>query len=277
MTKNNEKQTVLPPIPDHWITANGIPQPRAEDIPRRIVVRKSNQHSGHQVPSHSHGWGQLLFLTAGLVQVKAIGSGDWIVPPQRAVWIPAYIEHEVHIIHSVKMRNVYISPTATHSLPNHCMVINVSPLLRELIITLAELETLYDEQGASGRLVDVFLDRLKVIEEVPLHLAEPKSKALLRISNAIRTDPSQHYSMEYWANELGLSSRTLARRFNIETGMTYGQWRQQAKLLNALQRISQGDPVANIALDLGYQSQSAFIQMFKKALGKTPGQYFNQE
>ena len=247
----------------------------AEDIPRRIVVRSSDAHSGDYVPMHSHSWGQLLFLTEGLVEASAVGVGTWIVPPQRAVWLPAHIEHEIKVIHSMKMRNVYIAPQAAQHLPLSCQVINVSSLLRELIIALAGFESLYDEQGADGRLVDVFLDQLHLSEEIPLHLPQPRSQILLKITAALSAQPEQHFSMQHWQQTLGISSRTLARRFSEETGMTYSQWRQQAILLNALQRIAQGEPVANIALDLGYQSQSAFITMFKKALGKTPGQYFS--
>jgi AraC-like DNA-binding protein len=102
----------------------------------------------------------------------------------------------------------------------------------------------------------------------------PHSKALIKITQTLLDSPQEHYSMQYWQQHLGISSRTLARRFLDETTMTYSQWRQQAKLLNALQRIAQGEAVANIAQDLGYQSQSAFISMFKKALGKTPSKYF---
>ncbi|MEH6576342.1 MAG: helix-turn-helix transcriptional regulator [Amphritea sp.] len=275
MTESNEKQTVLPEVPSHWVTLNDEYISRIEDIPRRLVVRKFDYKSGFYSPYHSHGWGQLLFISEGLIQVSAEGIGYWVVPPQRAVWIPAFVEHDARTIHSVLMRNVYISPEAAQGLPNHCQVINVSPLLRELILALVGLDTLYDEDGAAGRLVSVFLDQLKAIPEVPLHLPQPGSKSLQKIAATLRAEPADKRSMDDWAIELGLSSRTLARRFRKETGMTFGQWRQQARLLSAITRIAQGDPVAHIAQDLGYDSQSAFITMFRKALGKTPGRYFD--
>jgi len=275
MTINNANKTNIIQIPDHWTSMQGKPLQAAEDIPRRILVRSSVGDSSEYVPMHSHAWGQLLFLTEGLVKASAKGAGTWIVPPQRAVWLPAHIEHDIKVIHTVKMRNVYIAPQAALHLPTSCQVINVSSLLRELIIALAGLQPLYDEQGADGRLVDVFLDQLHLSEEMPLHLPQPRSDTLLKITGALSARPEQHFSMQHWQQTLGISSRTLARKFSEETGMTYSQWRQQAILLNALQRIAQGEAVANIALDLGYQSQSAFISMFKKALGKTPGQYFS--
>ena len=272
MTNNIENKTS--PIQEHWTSIEGRPLAAAADLPRSILVRSSDSASGSYVPMHSHAWGQLLFLTEGLVEARAENASSWIVPPQRAVWLPSFIEHEIKVIHSVKMRNVYIAPEAAQNLPTTCQVMNVSSLLRELIIALAGLAPLYDENGPDGRLVKVFLDQLHLSEAAPLHLPMPSSKALRIIAATIVDKPEFHYSMHYWQHKLGLSSRTLARRFIEETAMTYGQWRQQAKLLNALQRIAQGDAVANIAQDLGYQSQSAFISMFKKALGKTPGKYF---
>lgn len=274
MTKTIEKQTELPEVPRHWATLNGSPIDRVEDVPRRIVVRNADHDAGFYAPCHSHGWGQLLFIAQGLIQVSAEGAGYWVVPPQRAVWIPAFIEHDARAIQPVQMRNVYISPEAAQDLPNHCQVITVTPLLRELILALVEFDTLYDEEGAQGRLVTVFLDQLRAIPEAPLHLPQPGSESLRRITTTLRTDPADRRSMEDWATTLGLSSRTLARRFRKETGMTFGQWRQQARLLSALTRIAQGDPIAHIAQDLGYDSQSAFITMFRKALGRTPGRYF---
>jgi AraC-like DNA-binding protein len=279
MTKNIAYKTKPVIIQDHWISYQGQPLHPAQEVPRRIYVRNSDVYSGGVIPTHSHARGQLLFLTEGLVEAKIRDSETntvdiWIVPSHRAVWIPPYLEHEIRVIHSVKMNNVYIAPKAAEHLPPNCQVVNVSNLLRELIISIASFNALYDEKGAEGRLVDVFLDQLNLSEEAPLHLPMPQTPALKQITHTLIDHPEQHFSMLYWQQHLGISSRTLARKFLEETSMTYSQWRQQAKLLNALQRIAQGEAVANIALDLGYQSQSAFISMFKKALGKTPGKYF---
>lgn len=274
MTNSIEKQPKLPQVPKHWKQFDGINSPRIEETPRDIVVRKVSHASGGYAPYHSHGWGQLLFISEGLIQVSAKGEGYWIVPPQRAVWIPAYTIHDAKTIHSVSMRNVYISPKVAEKLPDNCQVINVTPLLRELILAAGELELLYDESGADGRLVQVLIDQLITTPQAPLYLPNPSSQLLTRIADEIMENPSDQRSMEDWAKEVGTSARSIARHFREETGMTFGQWRQQARLLSALTRIAQGDPIANIAQDLGYSSQSAFIAMFKKALGKTPGQYF---
>ncbi|MBN0986760.1 AraC family transcriptional regulator [Amphritea pacifica] len=269
-----EKQTELPEIPKHWVTLDGKPVNRLEHVPRQVVIRKADHEAGFYSPYHSHGWGQLLFIADGLIQVSARDIGYWVVPPQRAVWIPAFIEHDARTIHPVQMRNVYIAPEASRDLPDHCQVIHVTPLLRELILEMVSFDTLYDEDGTQGRIVQVFLDQLKTIPEAPLHLPHPKSKSLIEIAHRLRDNPADPRSIEEWATELGTSARSLARHFRQETGMTFGQWRQQVRLLAALTRIAQGDAVANVAQDLGYNSQSAFITMFRKALGKTPGRYF---
>ncbi|MBR9866929.1 MAG: AraC family transcriptional regulator [Oceanospirillales bacterium] len=269
-----EKQTELPEVPKHWVTLNGKPVNRLEHVPRQVVIRKADHEAGFYSPFHSHGWGQLLFIADGLIQVSAKDVGYWVVPPQRAVWIPAFIEHDARTIHPVQMRNVYIAPQASSSLPHHCQVIHVTPLLRELILEMVSFDTLYDEEGPQGRMVQVFLDQLKATPEAPLHLPHPSSKPLIEIAHRLRDNPADPRSMEDWAAEQGTSARSLARHFRQETGMTFGQWRQQARLLAALTRIAQGDAVANVAQDLGYSSQSAFITMFRKALGKTPGRYF---
>jgi quercetin dioxygenase-like cupin family protein len=193
MTNNSEKKTI--PVQAYWTSVEGRPLEAAADLPRRIVVRSIDSPSGSYVPMHSHAWGQLLFLTEGLVEARANNAGSWIVPPQRAVWLPSSIEHEIKIIHSVKMRNVYIAPEASHHLPATCQVMNVSYLLRELIIALAGLDPLYDEDGPDGRLVAVFLDQLHLSEAAPLHLPMPSSKALRIIAATIVDKPEHHYSM----------------------------------------------------------------------------------
>jgi len=208
------------------------------------------------------------------MQVSAKDAGYWIVPSHRAVWIPAYVEHDARAIRPVTMLNVYVHPDAAHQLPDHCQVVTVTPLLRELILAMEGFNPDYDEMGPEGRLVHVFLDQLQATPEVPLHLPQPRSASLLRIAETLRETPDDERSMDDWALELGVSSRSLARYFRQETGMTFGQWRQQAKLLAAITRIACGESIASIAYDLGYSSQSAFIAMFRKALGKTPARYF---
>jgi AraC-like DNA-binding protein len=173
------------------------------------------------------------------------------------------------------MCNVYVSPEESNKLPKDCQVVTVTPLFREIILAIAKFKTLYNEAGEEGRMVSVFLDQLKATPKAPLHLPYPNSEVLQKVATNLIKHPADARSIEDWANDYGLSSRTFARRFSKETGMTFGLWRQQVRILAALTRIAQGDASARIAHDLGYDSQSAFIAMFRKAMGKTPGRYFN--
>lgn len=262
-------------VPSHWLTKNGVQQRVTQEIPRTIVIGNMHHDSGYYAPYHSHTRGQLLFISEGLIQVSAKEEGFWVVPPLRAVWLPPLVEHDARVINTVKMCNVYISAAESEKLPTQCQVITVTPLLRELILALAKFDALYDEAGKEGRLVRVFLDQLKTIPKVPLHLPHPKSDVLQKIATSLIKSPADTRTIKHWADDYGLSARTLSRKFVTETGMTFGIWRQQARLLSALTRISQGDAIINISHDLGYESQSAFIAMFRKAMGKTPSRYFN--
>ncbi|MCB1754816.1 MAG: helix-turn-helix transcriptional regulator [Gammaproteobacteria bacterium] len=248
-----------------------------EKTPRDLVIRIGQRKSGERLPAHSHGWGQLLYANRGLMTANT-AQGIWVVPPHRAVWIPAFIEHEVRFMHNTSMSNVYISPSAPIELPQHCSMVGVTPLLRELIREASTFPKLYDENGEQGRLVRVLIEQIGAMQESAIHLPCPADSKLRLITDQIQKNPGDTKTLEDWAAQTGSSSRTLARKFRLETGMTFGQWRQQTRLLSAMIMLAEQKPVSLIADELGYVSQSAFIAMFKKATGKTPARYFsNQE
>jgi AraC-like DNA-binding protein len=159
-------------------------------------------------------------------------------------------------------------------LPDDCQVMLVTPLLRELIAQAITFDPLFEENGPEGRLIQVLLDCLRTAKVAPLHLPVPEQGPISEIATHLKKHPADDTSLEEWADQLGTTSRTLARNFKKHTNMTFGQWRQQARLLDALSRLANNQPIAHIAQDLGYSSQSAFSAMFKKALGTTPGNYF---
>jgi AraC-like DNA-binding protein len=132
---------------------------------------------------------------------------------------------------------------------------------------------LYDERGAAGRLMTLILDEIAGLPTLGLDLPMPRDARLARICRALGGDPGSTRTLEDWGREAGGSGRTLARLFLRETGLTFAAWRQQARLLAALARLAAGEPVTRIALDLGYESPSAFAAMFKRALGAPPSRY----
>jgi AraC-like DNA-binding protein len=241
------------------IGQTGIPlQPLAGDYAK-----------GHRVARHRHDRGQLIYARSGIMTVIT-PAGAWVVPSQRAVWVPAETDHEVVCGTAVSMRTLLIEEEAA-TLPRACVVVHVPPLLRELILVAVEGEP----PASQRRHIDaLILEGIRDGQVAPLHLPEPADPRLRRITAAISADPGDRRTLAAWARLVGASPRTLSRRFVEETGMTFGQWQRQARLLTALVRLAQAQAVTTVALDLGYDSPSAFIHAFRRALGSTPGRYF---
>jgi AraC-like DNA-binding protein len=252
-----------------------LPQARfgPDEIPRPIAGLSWDYPAGHRVPLHRHEKSQLVYARAGVMTVTT-GEGSWVVPPQRAVWVPGGIVHEIAMAGEVQMRTLYLDRATAKALPTHCCVVSVSPLLRELILRASRLEPLYPERGAEQRMIDVLLDEIESTPIAPLHLPLPREERIRVVVDALRADPADARSLEEWARCAGASARTLARLFEREAGMSFGAWRQQVRLLRSLELLGAGSSVTNVALTLGYQGPSAFISMFRRNLGTTPGRYF---
>ena len=253
-----------------------IPRDSVDDIltlPRPIVGMAREIESGDVISRHQHIRSQLLYASSGVMTVET-DTGLWVVPPLRAVWIPAYTHHQIHASGHVSMRTLYIQPEIDTGLPETCCVVSVTPLLRELILQAMAIPPLYELNGPEERLMNVILDQIQILNVAPLELPIPKDSGLKKIYEHLTAHPEDNRTLADWGNTVGATGRTLARRFRMETGMTFGQWRQQVRILEALKRLAMHEPVTTVAIELGYDSPSAFISMFKKALGKTPGQYF---
>ena len=242
-------------------------------IPRAVVAVAGDYPPGHWITPHSHARAQLVYASAGVMMVTA-GPGIWLVPRQRALWVPAGLEHEIRMRGAVQLRTLYIDTAAVAGLPEACGVVAVSLLLRELILLATTLPDDYALDGPDGRLMAVLLDQLRALPSVPLHLPQPRDRRLRRITESLQAHPGDSRSLEAWAAVAGASARTLARLFLRETGMSFRAWRQQARLLQALVWLAERKAVTTVALDLGYESPSAFIAAFKRAFGVTPARYF---
>ena len=263
-TKNISKRTKsTPPDPVEDIIS----------VPRPIVAMAKEFPSGQLIPFHQHIRAQLLYASSGVMTVKT-NSGIWVVPPLRAIWIPAHTRHQIEVSGHLSMRTLYIDPTFFSGPSEGCSVIAVSPLLKELILHTVSLPRLYPLEGPEERLLTVILDQIRNMNIAPLELPIPEDARLKKIYKHLSVMPGDNRTLEDWGKKVGATGRTLARRFRIETGMSFGQWRQQIRILEALRRLGMKEPVTTVAIELGYDSPSAFISMFKKALGKTPGQYF---
>jgi AraC-like DNA-binding protein len=228
--------------------------------------------SGYTIPPHKHDWSQLICAAAGVMTVHTT-AGSWVVPPERGVWVPGGVMHSIEMSGQVSVRTLYIAPGfAQRRLPKTCTVINISPLMRELVLHAVTMKTLDCAVAAQARLIGVLVDQIHAMPEIPLDLAMPVDARARRAAELMRANPGTS-SLDRIAREAGASKRTLERKFSSETGMGLGRWRQQLRLLHALRLLAQGEPVTSVALESGYQSTSAFISVFKRVLGITPFRY----
>lgn len=246
-----------------------------DDTAGPVVTRATECPADHVIDWHAHNRAQLLYAMTGVMRVVT-DAGVWVVPTQRAVWIPPGIAHQVTAQGApLSLRSLYIHADMLGGLPETCCVVTVSPLLRELILAAIDLPAPTVPDSPAGRLFRVLLDQIQTVVVTPLHLPSVADPRLQHIADTLMTDPADNRTLADWSTGLGASERTLARLFIKETGLTFGHWRQQARLLAALAMLARGENVTKVALDLGYASQSAFIAMFRRALGKTPARYFD--
>jgi len=229
--------------------------------------------SGHVIPPHTHDWHQLIYASEGVMWVHT-GQGDWVVPPNRAVWVPAGVEHGVEMAGTVLIQTLYLTADISVALPRSCCAVNVSPLLRELILHTISLGILDQNVPARARLIAFLMDQLSALPTIPLQLPLPSDERAKRAVAWMRAHPDDPGLIKHIAKRVAVSARTLERLFQKETGMTFGKWRQQLRLLHALRLLAAGRPVTVVALEVGYESASAFIAMFKRTLGTTPHRYF---
>ncbi len=229
--------------------------------------------SGAVLERHSHDWIQLVYASEGVMSVQT-DEGTWIVPPNRSVWIPARVGHSITMSGKVSMRTIYFLPRLAKTLSKRCCVIEISPLLRELILHAVAMGPLRREVVEHRRLVDFMLDQLRVLPTLPLELPMPRDPRALRLAARIRDDPGERATLAAMAKAAGASHRTLERVFLADTRMTLGRWRQQARLLHAVRMLAAGESVTSTALEVGYDSTSAFIEAFSSVFGATPGRYY---
>ncbi len=247
-----------------------------QSVPRPLAAMAKDYPDGWVNDWHHHDRAQLVYASSGVMTITT-PDGSWVVPPNRALWIPAQIDHHIVMSGAVTMRTLYVAADAARGLPQACRVVAVSGLLRELILRAVELPVLYDEDGAGGRIAALIFDELRLLPTLPLHLPNPRDARLGRLCRALRERPADQRTLAAWGEAVGASGRTLARAFLKETGMSFAAWRAQVRLLAALARLAGGEKVTSVALDLGYDSPSAFIAMFRRQLGVTPSRYFAAE
>ncbi|VVE18315.1 AraC family transcriptional regulator [Pandoraea anhela] len=248
-----------------------------EPLPRSIVVTANDYPAGLTFPVHAHASGQFAFASRGMITVST-PQGRWFVPPQRACWVPAGVSHEMTMSGPVTMLNAFVTSEASVSagLPDRCCVCGVSPLLRRLLDDAVDLPPMYDEQARDGKLMALLLAEMAAmaaVRRLSLHAPLPDDAVLARVCRNVFATPSMTMDLDLVATMASMSRRTFTRRFREATGVSFAQWRQQVCLLAAVERLSDGQSVTRVALDLGYGSPSAFTAAFRRVLGDAPSRY----
>ncbi|MCA6218537.1 helix-turn-helix transcriptional regulator [Ideonella sp. B7] len=246
--------------------------PRLAALPRPVLARVEALAPGAWSAPHQHPWGQLSYAIEGVLQVET-ADGCFLAPPERAVWVPAGLEHSIHNIGPAQMRSLYVQ-AGTPGLPARCLVLDIAPLLRELVLAVCGLPERYEEDGPAGRLVAVTLDQLAVAPPAALDLPLPTDARLRKLCAALQAEPADPRTWAQWGEAVGLSERSLVRLFHSQTGLTPGAWRRRLRLLLALGPLAAGTKVAAVAAECGYASPSAFITAFSAEFGLTPTQMF---
>lgn len=245
-----------------------------QDTPRPLAGMAKDFPDGFVIEPHRHPRAQLTWARSGVMTVAA-ARGAWVVPPNRALWIPAGTEHSIRMSGMVAMRVIFVDPAAAAPVAAECKVILVTPLLRELMLELVAAPLDYDENGRLGHVAALVLGEIRALDAQPLHLPMPRDQRLRRVCDALLRDPGRRETLEEWSDLAGASSRTLARLFARETGMRFVDWRHQARLAAALIGLAQGRGVAAASRVAGYDSVSAFTAMFRRTLGAAPRDYFS--
>lgn len=242
-----------------------------DSVARPVLAIGTDYAPGTLLDTHAHRRAQVLYGMKGLMEVETL-DGTWVIPPYHGVWIPAAKPHRVRM-QGVSTRSLYIEPEAAPRASESCEVLLVTPLLHQLLLAAVEIPALYDEEGRDGALMQLILHEVRLAPTMLLFAPIPRDRQLAALCKAFLQSPHLRATPQAWAQQLHKSLRTFTRVFRQQTGMSFGEWRQQACLLAALSKLSSGASVTQVALDLGYDSPSAFSTMFRKQLGESPSDF----
>jgi len=240
-----------------------------QDLPQTIGVMSKSFVDGSVVPLHSHERDQLLYGISGIMRLRTEAEA-WIVPPDGAVYIPAGTAHSINMHGVVDMRTLYIDARRGDDRPRTLSVVAVSALLRELILALNEEPVAYVPESRGGLIAQLIEHEIERSHELSLKVPLPNDPRLQRLCAELLADPSDRRTLDDWAIVAGASTRTLARLFENDLGMSFNQWRQRIRFHNALEALSSGESIARVAARHGYRSASAFSAAFAKVMGMLP-------
>lgn len=243
-----------------------------EHLQQKIIAIATQYAPQHVLAMHSHQRAQLLYGAEGVIHVET-PQGNWIIPPERAVWIPPQVPHKLTMF-NVKTCSLYILEQYSPRQSQRCEVLAISALLRQLLLTAPSIDEPFTARD--HLLFDLILAELKAAPSINLHLPLPENKELLAICQNFLKEPNIHLSPEQIAAELYMSERHFSRLFKQQVGMPFSKWRQHACVLLSLERLMQNQPIQKIAYDFGFKNPAAFSTMFQRILGLSPSRYMDE-
>ena len=254
------------------MTWETIAAPPGVAPPRPMTVRAQSIPARHYFPEHAHRWHQVVYAISGALTV-AVEGRSFVISPEQAVWLPTGLRHRVGSLLGAEFRSLWIAHEAGRGLPESPTVFGVRPLLQALIVEAAEIEGQEDRDGYAGRVTGLILDQLRRARPLPGALPWPRGGSLATLCETLYADPADPRGSEEWGRELGMSGRTLARRFEAELGMSLRSWRRRLRLFKAIELLGGGLGVTRTAMELGYGSTSAFVYAFRTDMGCSPQAY----
>jgi len=252
--------------------------PHLQKLTGAFQTLSRRYEAGGELPLHAHDQAQLLFATHGLMEVTT-PAGRWLVPPQRAVWLPQSVPHAILMLTDVEMRTLYIEsewirPHSQALNLHQEFVVGVGPLLRGLVLTLFNSEAHPEKVALAAKLV---LFELVEATDSTTFIPMPRDVRARRIAELAMKDPKGLRSFEALAHEVGVSQRTATRLFAAETHLTFKKWRQRARMMAAINALSrEGARIKQIAAQLGFSSTASFTASFHEIMGVTPGYFLEQ-
>lgn len=244
--------------------------------PRPLSVRALDIPPRHTFPEHSHAWNQVVYATSGVLTL-AVEARTFVISPEQAVWIPTGVPHRVGSLHGAATRSLWIANDTVSNLPDLPTVFEVSSLLQALIDEATELTHTTDahlDMPYLQLVTTLIIEQLCRSRRASVALPWPSSSSsLTALCEALYQDPSNTLTPAEWGRHLGMSERTLTRRFKDEVGMSLRSWRRRMRLFKAIELLGGGLDVTGTALELGYGSTSAFVYAFRTDMGASPMVY----
>ena len=240
--------------------------------PKPMTVRAQSIPPRHYFAEHTHPWNQLVYAVSGVLTV-AVEGRSFVISPEQTMWLPTGVRHRVGSLFGAEFRSLWIDDDADRNIARETTVFRVSPLLQALIVEAVTIEGETNADGYAGRVTALILDQLRRAQPLAGALPWPRAGSLSALCEAIYEDPADPRGLEEWGRKLGMSGRTLARRFEAEVGMSLRSWRRRLRLFKSIELLGGGLDVTRTAMELGYGSTSAFTYAFRTEMGFSPQAY----